>query len=835
MPDMRRLVKSAVCASLILTSLVPFDGSHALPAAWAASSCRIPATSTLDPLSAFFASLDRAEVQTFDTGSTACLSVLATPAEAAAIAQRLAQQRAEYPGTVLQISTTVGEVIFPPSGQESAPCAILQPTVFVRVAFAPRSGGPAPAANRFTTVRTYTLDNTATPYARVPVYLASADEIAKPQPLEAGIGGPFAASLASTVDRSTVEVTGSYPPSTRSRPQALARNGFVIDARGYGALNFYLDGGSYNNGANIGGSVPSFVTIDAGLHTFHVLFDRTLLAAESSSLRPRLANLLSDLLLANKAQRSALRGTGPLAANASNAAYLAVALELLGVAPPSGSVPGAETGAVAREVALVSRHGGRAQSPFMGAPLDYRLFTPRGHYAYAQDLSTYFEAMNWLALVQAPLEAKKDVATPAQARAGAQRAVLLAALLGKKSGGQTLLQRWHQLADPITTLIGQPVGSSMPDLARLVQQVYGKAPSAAALGSASKLSAFQRRVHMLASPAYLNTAGFSRVRALSLFPARKTPDGSLAAALTWPNVGTKSNPRGLPSGLDVMAALGSPRAAQIAEKSGPSARYATALKKATPAFAKAVKAPTIYAQWLAALKPLAQPMPKAAPPAMHTAAWADKELQTALASWSELRHDTILYAAQNGGYGAGGPCAAPIYRTGYVEPIPAAWKDLLALTDRLLAVSRSAGLLSHLPGSDRGALTAAARVYRDGLQSFAAISTEELQGKGPTAAQKRLLHDPSPVLGRPMGVFFTRTPDPLTGPEAQQAAEIADVATSPVDGSVLEVGEGRVHDIWVLVPIDGWQWLARGQVYSYYEFTTGGAALLGRAVAAVSE
>ena len=821
MPNLSHILKLTVLGSLALSSLLPTVARQPQPAA-AAGGCRIPASSTLDPISAFFASLDQAEAQTFDTGSTACLAVLATPAEAAAIAQRLVNQRAEYPGTVLQISTTVGEANYGPYSDVSNTCTTATATAFLRIAYAPRSGGLAAAANRFTAERTYTLDNMATHSSPSPVFVVNHDEVTAPRPLAPGISGPFTAALATIVDRTYVE--GTYQLASRARTTALAKNGFVIDTRGSSALNFYLSGGMYTNSTNIGPDVPSFVTIDAGLHTFHVLFDRTLLAAESSSLRPRLANLLTALLRANAAQATALRGTGPLDANAANAAYLAVALELLGATPPAGTVPAAVAAIAGREVDLVSRHAGPARSPFLGGlSFDYRLFTPRGHYAYAKDLSTYFMAMNWLALVQAPLEAKAHVVGEGQARAGVQRAVLLTALLFTHSGSQTLLQRWHELADPIATLIGEPVGSSMPDLVRLVQQTYGKTPSAATLESAPRLSAFGRMVHTLAAPAFLNTASFSTVRALSLFPARQTPDGSLAAALTWPNVGTTSDPRSLPSGLDVMAALGSPRAAQLAQASGPSARYATALKRAVPRFAKDLKAPTIYAQWLATLKPLAQPMPKAAPPAMHTPAWTDKELQTALASWSELRHDSILYGAQNGGYGGGGDCGSvPVNRTGYVEPIPGAWADLRALSDRLLAVTRSAGLLNQLPAAQRAALMNAATIYRDGLQAFATIAAEELHGKAPTPSQNRLLHDPSPVLGQPMGVFFTKTPDPLTAELDQQAAEIADVATSAQDGRVLEVGEGRVHDIWVLVPIDGWQWLARGQVYSYYEFTTGG-------------
>jgi hypothetical protein len=50
---------------------------------------------------------------------------------------------------------------------------------------------------------------------------------------------------------------------------------------------------------------------------------------------------------------------------------------------------------------------------------------------------------------------------------------------------------------------------------------------------------------------------------------------------------------------------------------------------------------------------------------MQTAAWADKMLQTQLASWAQLRHDTILYSKES--YTGNVLCEYP---AGYVEPYP---------------------------------------------------------------------------------------------------------------------------------------------------------------------
>ena len=44
------------------------------------------------------------------------------------------------------------------------------------------------------------------------------------------------------------------------------------------------------------------------------------------------------------------------------------------------------------------------------------------------------------------------------------------------------------------------------------------------------------------------------------------------------------------------------------------------------------------------------------PAFMHNNAWTHKDLQTALGSWTELKHDTILYAKQvMAEMGGGGP------------------------------------------------------------------------------------------------------------------------------------------------------------------------------------
>src|ERR1700751_1136666 len=64
-------------------------------------------------------------------------------------------------------------------------------------------------------------------------------------------------------------------------------------------------------------------------------------------------------------------------------------------------------------------------------------------------------------------------------------------------------------------------------------------------------------------------------------------------------------------------------------------------------------------------------MGKEYPETMQTKAWAMKSLNTQLASWTQLRHDTVLYVKPPSG--AGHKCEYP---AGLVEPTPPFWGRL---------------------------------------------------------------------------------------------------------------------------------------------------------------
>jgi len=70
-----------------------------------------------------------------------------------------------------------------------------------------------------------------------------------------------------------------------------------------------------------------------------------------------------------------------------------------------------------------------------------------------------------------------------------------------------------------------------------------------------------------------------------------------------------------------------------------------------------------------------------APAVLRTREWARKSLNTALGSWTELRHDTILYAKQS--VTAEGDGGEEPQSPGYVEPYPAFYTRIAELATSL--------------------------------------------------------------------------------------------------------------------------------------------------------
>ncbi len=263
--------------------------------------------------------------------------------------------------------------------------------------------------------------------------------------------------------------------------------------------------------------------------------------------------------------------------------------------------------------------------------------------------------------------------------------------------------------------------------------------------------------------------------------------------------------REYPCGLDVMALLGSSQAADILINQGETDYndYQVQFDKLQVEFDSMDVNDwnrNLYWSWLYTLKSLTTEFGEGYPNFMRTQVWQKKELNSALASWVELRHDTILYAKQS--YTVGVTSVTPL-PPGYVEPVPEFFGRLLALT----------------------------RMTKQGLNSMNALSTEALTRlvqfenilvRLLEITNKELTNQP---LSDEDNIFIAEFANTLEGAilgvdeQGIKTTLVADVHTGINEGKVLEEGVGYIDLIITAFNTpDGSVYLAAGPVLSYYEF-----------------
>ena len=605
----------------------------------------------------------------------------------------------------------------------------------------------------------------------------------------------------------------------------LAANGFVVSPGADREFFTLYEKARYSN-------VPIFVTSDSLLHIYHLLFDKVLRTAETAYFIPLLRELNAALLTEADANYEALRDTPWEDAARRTAAFVAVAGQL---ADPDSVIPPYVRDLTEAELANIEGASGILPSPiFPGLAYgeDYTQYIPRGHYTRSDDLKAYFRSMMWYGRMTFRL----TTSDPEVGRAETRAAILLVqALRSAVSGGRPAVDLWQDLYNPTVFFVGRSDDLTVLQYGEVIDAVYGENVSVTDLVDETKLDAFISLADQLPPPKILGMVIMdtddeeATTKGLRFMGQRFVPDAYIFRQLIYRNVGTQENRRGLPKGLDIFAAMGSERAYEILDGMGETtyANYPEQMAK-TQQWLSGLSVEdwteTLYNTWLYAFYPLLEVPGQGYPSFMQSPAWTDKQLNTVLGSWAELKHDTILYAKQvYAELGGGPPPPPPLPPKGYVEPVPHFYARLAALTamtqeglaDRGMLTEQDADSLQHL---------------EDLAHALQTMAEKELRGEALTDEEyDRIRYYGGELEHLTMAASDSEDDAPGLGSfmdEEPQAAVIADVATDPgAPGGpvVLEVAVGRINEIHVIVPVveaDGSVSLqvAQGGVFSYYEF-----------------
>lgn len=609
------------------------------------------------------------------------------------------------------------------------------------------------------------------------------------------------------LDLSTVQGMENYEFS-ESQLDLLARNGFVVIPAEAGTYReFYQVYERSRYSLN-----PVYITTDSVFHIYHLIFDKMLRDLERDSFIPALEDLTASLLETTADQYDALLGTSLEEPALRNVAYFGVADRLLGL---NDNIPSAADALVEAELALINAAAGQSISPIWERPdlppddlliEDYSQYIPRGHYTRSEELERYFRTMMWYGRLTFRLNDAFET----------RRALLMTLAIRSTGDAETL---WQNIYDPTVFIVGKSDDLSFYEYGAISDAVFGTNPNPAAFADETLFAAFMQQAESLPPPqvnsmwVWIWQDAEAVTKGLRFMGQRFTLDEYVFGQVMWRRVGTLDNPRDLPKALDLFAAMGSDEAYSILDGMGETAyeNYITRMEKVQGEVASLSTeswTQNVYWSWLYAFQPVIAPKGQAYPPFMQTQSWERKQLNTALGSYTELKHDTILYAKQVvAEMGGGAPDQPPPHS--YLEADPEAFARL-----RALALMTAAGL------EERDLLSETTRTNLGNLTDLLAFlqTTAEAQLLGEPISEDdywRMLY-----IGGEMEALTLAAADTTDALDRdlsdQKAALVADIATGI--GRVLEEAIGEPMPIYVVLPDEPYR-IAIGAVYSYYEFT----------------
>lgn len=582
----------------------------------------------------------------------------------------------------------------------------------------------------------------------------------------------------------------------------LAENGFVVfgDAEREFFQIYEID--RYEQ-------IAHFVTVDSLMHTYHLYFSYLLKNIEKTSLSENIRQLSGRMYDNSVAQYEKMKGSEWESAARRNVAFFNVGAKLLDdntvINPDAADM-------VEYELDCIGKADTIYESAVTGEMEDYTQYIPRGYYDGDEELERYFKAMMWYGRIH--FEQKKEDLD--------RSALLISMALLEDEEAYGL---WESLYAVTSFFAGASDDPGVCEYESVVKEAYGNGTGTEDLiGNTEAFARFHELTGAL-TPPQINSVPIGDgednvILGFRFMGQRFTIDGAIMQKLIYSAV--KENGDGdkrmLPDVLDVPAALGSDAALKILEESGAAdyAGYSENMSKLRETLSQengALWSASLYAGWLHTLRPLLEVKGEGYPVFMQSEEWQKKDLECFAGSFTELKHDTILYAKQViAEMGGGGYEQEPDDR-GYVEPEPVVYARFVELADRTAQGLEKYGMLN---GAEKENLTRLSQIAGQLLE----ISKKELREELLTDEEFDFIRN----YGGNIEHFWYEAAKAANGGEegveAQEfpSALVVDIATNP-NGEVLEAATDVPSLLYVIVKVDGKLKIARGSVYSFYQFS----------------
>lgn len=558
--------------------------------------------------------------------------------------------------------------------------------------------------------------------------------------------------------------------------------------------------------------VPNFITTDLYLQAFHMYFSYILKSLEKQHIIPTLEMLCHSfnaacIKLAEQTEDESLKDMAEHAATFYAIPYYLLTNKTL-------TVPSKYETEYQEEIEHINKQEDNFSDflSYKDAYFPYSLFKPRGHYTREPQLQAYFKAMMWLQTACFCREQQEQL----------KRSIFQAAVLCTyKSIDQTpLIKLYQHIYTPLTFLMGEADNLSIFDIARILEKNNAiHIEDALTAGQIEKVN--QALIELAKHKNNIKPQIEITCRdKINFMPQRYLSDNEVIQKLVDVNPNSQ---RAYPKGLDVFATFGTGTAESLLidfyKEPNNWSEYSKELQQLKDKFKTSKSTQlSVYELWMKSLLTMQQ-TDKNNPGFMQTPEWGYKNLNTALASWAELKHDAILYgeqpmAAECGGAGPPDPIVV-----GYVEPNLPFWRKM----ENILQATR---LILQQNDCMTDDLKGKTDQLNDYVTFLIQVTEKELRGEKLTEPEYRTLE----YMGSSIEYFTLSVVDPdlhlddwslVQGPD-KSIAIVADIYTRNIRGcnknGILHVATGNANNIYVVVEIEGNLYLTRGATFSYYEF-----------------
>ncbi|MFX0013703.1 MAG: DUF3160 domain-containing protein [Promethearchaeota archaeon] len=583
-------------------------------------------------------------------------------------------------------------------------------------------------------------------------------------------------------------------PINVTQQEILLTNGFLVlnDKWIEKSSDFYLD-------IQLS-SVGSFVTADVMLHLFHTLIEDQLKKIEKN----KLSEDLQDLLWGMYQQTLLDYSNSPNNSNIQealkrNLVFFGVATKLLELDPEIPNEVNETINSFLRKIVeqnLIEYFPGE----------DYTQFKVRGYYEGDSTLEKYFRAMKWVSRRIFRVDDDWDSNSTKEAIHELRQSILFSLTLWNDN---ILKNKWEALYNITSYLVNIADSITPAMLNKAINSCFGSNSRPSDFEADENITLLQielaRPIYPLSKIDSTRQAWPGRIppKYIQFLGEKYLPDSEVFHNVSYPNTPFRCS-----NGLEIAATvMGSEKADDLLFEE----------KKNTPNLTENLIAATtyfdnlpttywersVYNSWLKTLRTLTSyetlSKPTYLPWFTQIEPWQLLRLNSMLASWTQLRHDVILYGKQT----FIPECVSE--EKGLIEPVSAFWDSL---KNMVLAAKRIC--MNYLNETDRNRFLKQTEIIISLCQNFGAMAKKIEQGETLTDMEQSQIHD----IGGSLKSFH------MYSENEKSPALIADVLTEPNIRVTLHEATAHFNPILIAYKHGGDYIAGAGLVFSYYEFTT---------------